>query len=268
MTITAGIHVYNGAAHLPETLASIRQQTRPVDDVLVVDDGSTDGSGDIAEALGARVIRHATNRGVAAASNTGVAEAQTSHVAWIDSDDLWDADHIEALCALCALDPTADFAFSAMRLMPGPGVWMSPQASVTPDRLWAVFFQTFAVPMSANMVRTDAMRAAGGFREIPVSPDFEFWLRMTLRYRGVWTQRRTATYRRHAASISATQGEQQWINQWRGRRLVLADLEDEGDPRTDEMIGAYRERYGRELAWYEARNAASRVALLKEWALN
>jgi glycosyltransferase involved in cell wall biosynthesis len=61
--VTALIPCHNGAAFLPASIASVRAQTRPVDEILVVDDASTDDSVAVAEAEGARVLRLAQNAG-------------------------------------------------------------------------------------------------------------------------------------------------------------------------------------------------------------
>ncbi|KYH43079.1 glycosyltransferase family 2 protein [Branchiibius sp. NY16-3462-2] len=85
------VPVHNGARTLADALESLRRQTVPLHEVIVVDDGSTDESVQIARShpLGARVIELGTNQGVAFARNTGLLEARTERVAFLDQDDLW-----------------------------------------------------------------------------------------------------------------------------------------------------------------------------------
>lgn len=85
------VPVHNGARTLGQTLDSLRQQSEPVFEVIVVDDGSTDESQAIARAhdAGAKVIALGANRGAAFARNTGLLAAQTELVAFLDQDDLW-----------------------------------------------------------------------------------------------------------------------------------------------------------------------------------
>ena len=87
--ISVVIPVYNRANLLPATLRSLLAQTVPAGEILVVDDGSTDGTAEVAESFGAtvRVIRQA-NAGPGAARNRGFAESRGEYIHFFDSDDL------------------------------------------------------------------------------------------------------------------------------------------------------------------------------------
>ncbi len=88
--VSVVVGVYNNAATIAEAIESILAQTVPPGEVLVVDDGSTDGSGDVARAFGerVRVVRQA-NEGVSGARNRGVAETSRPLIAALDADDRW-----------------------------------------------------------------------------------------------------------------------------------------------------------------------------------
>ena len=88
MNISVIIPAYNAQATLVETLASVLGQTRSPDEIIVVDDGSTDATADIAAAASVRVIRQA-NSGPAIALNAGVAQATGDLLGFVDADDLW-----------------------------------------------------------------------------------------------------------------------------------------------------------------------------------
>ena len=94
------VPVYNGSRYLADTLSSLAIQTIAVD-VIVVDDGSSDDSLDIASRheVGARVIAR-DNSGVAVARNVGLLEAQTRYVAFLDQDDLWHCERAATLLDL------------------------------------------------------------------------------------------------------------------------------------------------------------------------
>jgi glycosyltransferase involved in cell wall biosynthesis len=104
--VTVVIPAFNAAATIEETLASVRAQTYPHLEILVIDDGSLDDTATIIEARGAcdariRLIRQ-SNGGVAEARNRGLKEARGEFIAFIDADDLWRPDKIARQIALLA----------------------------------------------------------------------------------------------------------------------------------------------------------------------
>jgi glycosyltransferase involved in cell wall biosynthesis len=103
--VSVVIPVYNGAATLLAGLRALRRQTYPLDEVIVVDDGSTDSSGDIARGFGVRVISQ-SNAGPAAARNRGAAVAQGDILLFTDAD--------------CV--PAPDWAERMITAFTGPGV--------------------------------------------------------------------------------------------------------------------------------------------------
>src|SRR5215471_2204625 len=94
--ISCIIPAYNAERYLREAIDSVLAQTyRPIE-VLVVDDGSTDQTGEIVESYGARVhYLRQTNAGPAAARNCGFIEARGDFVAFCDADDVWHTEKLE-----------------------------------------------------------------------------------------------------------------------------------------------------------------------------
>jgi glycosyltransferase involved in cell wall biosynthesis len=94
--VSVVIPSYNSAPWLEETIASVRAQTWRQYEIIIVDDGSTDGSGDLAERISGadmRVVRQA-NAGQCAALNRGMREAQGEFTQYLDADDLIAPDKI------------------------------------------------------------------------------------------------------------------------------------------------------------------------------
>jgi len=87
-TIALVVPAYNASRFLPELFTTVREQTEPFDEVIVVDDASSDDTLGIAESLGATVVRHERNAGCSAAKNTGLAAVRSDWVHFHDSDDL------------------------------------------------------------------------------------------------------------------------------------------------------------------------------------
>ncbi len=86
MSITAIVPVWNGRDLLARLLSSLERQTEPPGEVLVVDNGSTDGAPELARERGARVIAMGANRGFAPAVNRGIRESRTEWMAVLNSD--------------------------------------------------------------------------------------------------------------------------------------------------------------------------------------
>jgi glycosyltransferase involved in cell wall biosynthesis len=102
--ISVVIPAYNSEDYLRDAIESVLAQSLPVIEIIVVDDGSTDGTSEIAKSLGALVIRQ-ENRGVSAARNVGIRAAVNEWIAFIDQDDLWAPQKIECQWAAIQLYP-------------------------------------------------------------------------------------------------------------------------------------------------------------------
>ena len=94
-SISCIIPAYNAARHLPETLENVRRQTRPVDEIIVVDNGSTDGTAALLHAQPDIRILHHPVRGPGAARNRGIQAAQGELLAFLDADDTWHPEKIQ-----------------------------------------------------------------------------------------------------------------------------------------------------------------------------
>lgn len=117
-SVSVVIPCFNGEPYLGEALASARAQTLPVAEILVIDDGSTDGSAALAASFGApvQVVRQ-RNQGESVARNRGFDLARGDWIALLDADDVWHPDKLAASAAL--IEPgvvcvhTAYFKFGA-----------------------------------------------------------------------------------------------------------------------------------------------------------
>src|SRR5262249_44415321 len=109
MTISVIIGAYNAENTLAETLASVLAQTLPPDEIIVVDDGSTDHTAQVAAAASTaiKVTRH-NNRGAAAALNTGIKLATGDVLGFVDADDLWERNKLAIQARVLAEQPELD----------------------------------------------------------------------------------------------------------------------------------------------------------------
>jgi glycosyltransferase involved in cell wall biosynthesis len=111
-TIDVLIPVRDGASFLAQAIESVLAQTLPPDRVIVIDDGSNDGSATTAESFGAPItVLREPPRGAAAALNAGLAESNAQLVAFLDADDLWLPERLELQTAVLKGDPAIEIVF-------------------------------------------------------------------------------------------------------------------------------------------------------------
>jgi glycosyltransferase involved in cell wall biosynthesis len=131
-TVSVILPAFNGERYLEEALCSAVEQSLPPFEVIVVDDGSTDASSEIAEGFGApvRCIRQ-TNTGVAGARNRGLSAATGEFIAFLDHDDVWPREKLEIQVGALRSNPDVDIVSGRMRVFGGalPGRPWSAQGS-------------------------------------------------------------------------------------------------------------------------------------------
>lgn len=183
-SVSVVLAVYNGLPWLPESLASLRRQTFTDFEVVLIDDGSTDGTAAVlAETASAdarfRIITQA-NRGLVASLNRGIAEARGSLIARIDSDDIAEPGRLEAQVEFMRAHPKVAVVGSAIRIIDQDGV---PGKRLgypcKPSDVAADMARGCALAHSAVMMRRDVVQAVGGYREsFRHAEDYDLWLRL------------------------------------------------------------------------------------------
>jgi glycosyltransferase involved in cell wall biosynthesis len=181
-TIAVVIPAYNAAAWIAETLESVLAQTRPADEIIVVDDGSTDATADCARAFADRgvVLLQQANGGPPAAYNAGFHAARSDYVAMLSADDLSVPRRIEWQAEAIDLHPEADVLFGRLRTF-GDSEELHPHPS-TPGiqdrpRFLRELYTADVIPAPTAMVRRALHTELGSFDESLPSEDYEFWLR-------------------------------------------------------------------------------------------
>src|ERR1700722_13744891 len=114
--ISVVVPAYNGEAYIAEALSSILAQTCKPREVIVINDGSIDGTQEVVAKFGSAVTCISTaNNGVQAARDLGSKTAQGTWIALCDQDDLWDPDYLESHAHLIQREPDLEFIFSNFR---------------------------------------------------------------------------------------------------------------------------------------------------------
>jgi glycosyltransferase involved in cell wall biosynthesis len=183
------IPTYNRWPLVSEAVASVCAQRRPADEVIVVDDGSEDGTATALQAAygaGVTVVRGA-HRGVAAARNVGVSSSTGDWIAFLDSDDVWRPDKLAAQVDFLEHHPNA-------RICQTDEIWVRNGVRVNPcahhrkpsGEIFAPSLRLCLVSPSAVMLERTLFAAAGGFdASLPVCEDYDLWLRIA-RHTPVW----------------------------------------------------------------------------------
>lgn len=184
------IPAYNRRAMVCEAVKSVLAQRDAKFELIVVDDGSTDGTWDELTQIAAVANDHAQwemmriertpNRGPAAARNTGVAMGSARFVAFLDSDDLWLPHKLNRQIAFmrehpeCAISQTEEIWIrNGRRVKPGT------RHRKRAGDLFADSLLTCLISPSAVIMRTDLFRESGGFDEdMAAAEDYDLWLRL------------------------------------------------------------------------------------------
>lgn len=207
ISISVIIPLYNKAASIGATLASVLAQTVQPLEVIVVDDGSTDGSAERAEALatqGVRVVRQ-TNGGVSRARNRGAAEAQGTHLAFLDADDRWEPEFVERMMASIEQLPDCGLYTTAYRVEGSDG--RSGVRCATKSGVADFFEQVkegFVALPSASVVMREAFESTGGFPAgMKLCEDSYLWVKIADQHPICFIDEPLVTYRVGAENRSS-----------------------------------------------------------------
>lgn len=179
LKVAAVIATYNSASLLPGCIDSILSQTYPVDEIVVVDDGSQDNTREVVEAY-PHPVRYLwqTNRGVSAARNKGIQESTCPWVALLDADDRWYPDKIERQVHALAKDPMAALCYAGRTLVYPDGK-EAPDPAPAVKALWPRLRYANPVTPSTLLMRRDLILGAGGFdEELKAFEDWELVCRL------------------------------------------------------------------------------------------
>ena len=121
--VTVMITVFNGAAYLAEAIETVLAQTYRSIELIVLDDGSTDGSGDVANSFGSALrYEPQENAGMSGARNSAVALATGAYFSFLDADDRFRPEKIARQMEILQADPSVDVVFGHMTEFVSPDV--------------------------------------------------------------------------------------------------------------------------------------------------
>ena len=186
--VTVVIPAFNSERHIGEALASIQAQTLSDLEVVLIDDGSTDGTlreaERFAKSLDLTIIRQA-NAGPSAARNAGIRRARSRNCALLDADDVMLPDLLATQAALLDADPDLGLVFS--------DVTTFDEAGTIHQTHW-----------NLSGIHEERLIEAGLFSEDRrVAEDYELWLRLAARWKVGLINRPLVRYRYSSGSLSS-----------------------------------------------------------------
>jgi len=214
--ISVVIPALNAERFIGAAIESVHAQTLCVSEIIVVDNGCSDRTAQIASELGAHVIEE-KKRGLSPARNAGIRVCKQEWIALLDSDDLWDPRKIESQWAAVKACPNAGLVACYFRVIQDDSVILESSDEESQER-WAGyrgrkiigescsyfpkvendFFPRFLPSCSDALLRRDVFAGVGLFDEnVLYSEDFEFFMRVLARYPLAIVEKTLISCRRH-----------------------------------------------------------------------
>ncbi|MGI8420868.1 MAG: glycosyltransferase family 2 protein [Gaiellaceae bacterium] len=216
MRVTVLIAVYNGERHLAAAIDSVLAQTFVDFELLLVDDGSTDGTVALVESYDdprVRLLRNAANTGQIFSLNRGLREARGEYVARLDHDDVCLADRLARQVTTLDAAPAAALAGTWIDVIDeqAGGLWTTVRGDIASfvDFVAAILVNRFPFGHPSIMFRRDLILGLGGYDEsLSAAEDLDLYRRLALARHEVRVVREPLVlYRRHGEQMSQAKSE-------------------------------------------------------------
>jgi glycosyltransferase involved in cell wall biosynthesis len=223
------IPVYNGEKYIVDTIKAALAQSMPAAEIIVVDDGSKDGTAARVKEFGNAVkYFFQTNTGVSAARNHGLRKSTGSHLVFLDADDIMLPDFLEKRFTALLNNKEAAIAYGDIAVIDGNG---TPTGAVLKsyagnDMIAKLCKFTSPIPCPSNvMIRKEVFDKVGGFdTQLSTSADFDMWFRICKHFSTTRVEGISLYYRQHGTNMSRntslfkkdmlTYQKKFWINQF------------------------------------------------------
>ena len=205
--VSVVIPAYNTVHFLPQTVKSVLQQTFQDFEIIVVNDGSTDGTELWLSQLEQPQLTYITqnNQGLPATRNTGIAAAQGAYIAFLDADDLWEPTKLEQQVACLDARPEVGLVHTAIRYIDEQNYEINRIFGVEGDgNVWQKVVVHNPVRCgSTPMVRRDCFATVGVFDPtLTFSEDWDMWIRIAAHYPFATINEPLVSYRQHGTNMT------------------------------------------------------------------
>lgn len=183
--VSVNICCYNSARFIKDTILSVLAQTYADYEIIVVDDGSKDGTGDIIRAFGDPRIKYhyQNNKGLSASRNQALKLSSGEYVALLDHDDLWDKDKLALQMKIFEAEPETGVVYSGVRIIDESGhtVYNIPQHRYRRGRVTRELIMADFISCATIVFRRSLLDVVGFFREqFAQVEDHDMLLRLSL----------------------------------------------------------------------------------------
>lgn len=207
MNVSIIIPNYNHTRFVRQAIESALNQTIRPQEIIIVDDGSTDNSREVVTSYGDKVhYIWQENQGLAGARNTGIKAAESEYVGLLDADDIWLPEYLEKMLALANQHPDGAVFYCTAQAMdengqPLPQVFGGP---VLPSEAiyGKILRANYLIPSTILLRRSTAMEAGLFDQHLRSCEDWDLWLRLLPGHKFYGSQERLVRYRVHGASLS------------------------------------------------------------------
>lgn len=207
--VTVLIGAYENERTVARAIASILGQTEQALELIVIDDGSSDGSAAVAqEAIGAdprgRVMRLERNEGIAQSLNTGLRAAAAPIVAVQDADDYSEPERLERQLAALAADPAVAVVGARMREVDGEGKELRSRTTFAAGDVGSALMRFNPIPNSCAAFRREVALGLGGYDpRYRFATEYDLWLRIAEGHRIVTLDEELCTRVMSGANVAA-----------------------------------------------------------------
>jgi glycosyltransferase involved in cell wall biosynthesis len=185
-TVSVVIPVYNNGPYIAAAVKSVLAQTRPADEILVIDDGSTDNTAAELEPFRNQIrYLYQQNRGEPTARNRGIREARSEYIAFLDADDMWMPDKLELQMEYLHRHPSCYLVYADMSTFDDNGIVDASvkarfRVTLPTGRVFRHLFMRSLFGPGTVVFRKECVEKVGYFDEsLFVGSDYDMWLRIS-----------------------------------------------------------------------------------------
>lgn len=207
--ISAIITAYNSAAYLRDSIESVLKQSRPVDEILVVDDGSSDDTPNIAVAYANAGVKYIQqeNQGPGAARNLGLRQTNGEIIAFLDADDIWLENKTRLQVDYLSNHPNVGVVSGPKiwwRIEEGNNRWIQQYGDIPESRVTdELLINNVIVNPSMALIRRSVLDKAGNYNpDLRWGEDWELWIRISNWTHFGFVDEPVIIYRAHSDSLT------------------------------------------------------------------